>query len=85
MSSGDPVYYRIYLTRDNKLTVVCMQSFDEYDYETNKFLKDKSGERMLFKEEGEAVTYLNNNFKPEHIDPEYLSPNNEFFRKEVHR
>ena len=71
------VYYRIYFwPKIDKLTVVCMQDFDEDGYYQRKFLRDESDEKMRWDEEEAAIKYLNDNFKAEHIDPEYLSPNN---------
>lgn len=32
------LYYRIYLNRDNKYVPVCMQDFDERDYDQSRFL-----------------------------------------------
>lgn len=75
------VYYKLYLTRERLVTVVCMQDFDEYDYNPVKFFRDPDGEATVFDTEEEAVIYLNEHFQPEVIDPEYLSPNNLEFMK----
>lgn len=75
-----PVYYRIFLSKEQLLRVVCMQEFDEYDYDQKRFLRDEDGYPMKFKEELEAIDYLNENFRPDRIDPEFLSPNNPNFR-----
>lgn len=78
----DPVYYRImYWGKIEKLTIVTMQSFDEYDYDQNKFLRDKDNDAMRWNDEQEAIRFLNENFKPEYIDPEYITPNNKEFWK----
>lgn len=69
--SSDP-YYRLYISQMNKVTVVCMQDFDEDDYILHKFIKDKNGDRYRFDTEEEAIATLNQVVKPECIDPEYL-------------
>lgn len=38
---SDPIYYRIILGRDNKITLACLQSFDEYDYDQDAFLDEE--------------------------------------------
>ena len=82
MSDDNRVYYKLYLTRDQKVTVVCMQWFDEHNYKPLKFFKDPEGWPTDFDTEEEAVAYLNEHFRPEVIDPDYLSPNNlEFMRQ----
>jgi len=76
------VYYKLYLNRDQKVTVVCMQDFDECDYNPVKFFRNPDGGTTIFETEEEAVIYLNEHFRPEVIDPDYLSPNNlEFMRR----
>lgn len=35
------VYYRIYRAEDNKIVFPCMQSFDECDYEQDRFLSEE--------------------------------------------
>lgn len=70
----DDVYYRLYQYErlDWKLTVVCMQYFDEGDYHEDRFMTDEDGERLRFDSEEDAIKWLNENVKPEMIDPEYL-------------
>jgi hypothetical protein len=71
---NNEVYYRIYYWDEiGKLTVVCMQWFDEYDYHEDRFMTDDDGERLKFSSEEDAVRWLNENVKPEMIDPKYLS------------
>lgn len=66
------VYYRIYRTdRNNLMTVVCMQNFDEYDYDSEQFVKNSDGEPYLFYNEEDAATKLRDWYIPEQIDPEY--------------
>ena len=36
----DPVYYRLYVDRNDTPVVVCMQSFDECDYDQKRFITD---------------------------------------------
>lgn len=68
------VYYKIYMSErlDWKLTIVCMQHFDEDDYYKERFFTDEKGWVLIFETEKEAQTWLNENVKPEKIDPEYL-------------
>jgi hypothetical protein len=68
------VYYKIYKTPrlDDKLTIICMQWFDEYDYDQSRFFNDKDGNLLKFYSEEEAITWLNENIKVELIDPEYV-------------
>lgn len=73
-------YYRILLSSEQLLRVVRMD-WNEYEYYENKILRDERGEWMRFGTELEAINYLNENFRPERIDPEFLSPNNPNFRR----
>lgn len=55
----DPVYYRImYWDKIERLTVVTMQSFDEYDYNQNKFLRDENNDIMRWNDEAEAIRFF---------------------------
>lgn len=67
------VYYKIYQSHrlNGLLTVVCMQWFDEYDYDQEKFFTDEDGYVLQFDTEKEAEEWLNENIKPEMIDPEH--------------
>lgn len=62
------VYYKI--TRGNTKTfkVVCMQWFDELDYDETKFINDEWGYHRKFYSESEAIKWLNENVKEEYID-----------------
>jgi hypothetical protein len=77
------VYYRImFWDKIERLTVVTMQWFDEHDYNENKFLRDEDNNVMRWNNEVEAIQFLNENFKPEYIDIDYVTPNNKEFIKE---
>lgn len=68
------VYYRLIRSHRNDewLTVVCMQWFDENDYDQSKFLRAKgTDEVLMFSTEEKAIKFLNDNIKPENVDPEY--------------
>ena len=67
----DGIYYRLYNCREGYVTVVCMQSFDEYDYKQEKFAR-KNGKILCFDSEEKAISYLNDNYDKEDIDPEYF-------------
>ncbi len=67
------MYYRIFQSyTDGKLTVICMQWFDEHDYDKDRFMTDENGDRLMFDTESEAVEWLNQNVKPNYIDQDYL-------------
>jgi len=66
----ESVYWKIFLGRDNLLTIVCMQWFDEYDYDQSRFYT-KDGEIPKWTSEEDAKKYLNDNFRKEMIDPEF--------------
>lgn len=77
----DPVYWKILMIGDRKIGIACMQSFDEYDYDQRRFLLGEDGVAVKFSSEEAAILYLNENYKPEFIEDEYVTPNNqEFFR-----
>ena len=67
------VYYKIYQASNlnGLLTVVCMQWFDEFDYDREKFFTDDDGDILEFDSEIEAEKWLNANIKPEMIDPDH--------------
>lgn len=67
--NDDDVYYKIYLTRENLLTVVEMQWFDENDYNKDRFYSE-NGEIPQWNNKEEASKYLNDTFKRELIDPD---------------
>lgn len=66
------VYYKIILNSDNLVTIACLQDFDEYDYNQDRFFKDEDGACVAFYSEENAKKYLNEKFKQEVIAPEYL-------------
>jgi hypothetical protein len=50
---GDDIYYRIYLSHENKPVVVCMQWLDEHHYDAARFL-----DHRLFEIESDAQRVL---------------------------
>lgn len=68
--SVEDVYYKILLTNYNKLAVVCLQDFDECDYNSDKFIKDDNDSHRTFYTKHDAREWLNENIKREHIDDE---------------
>lgn len=66
---GNEVYYKLY-NYNGYLTIVCLQWFDEFDYNEDAFYEE-DGKVLVFETEKEAVNYLNENFERENIDPEY--------------
>lgn len=80
------VYYKLYKSErlNNKLTVVCLQYFDEIDYIEDRFLTDKNGNPYKFESEKKAINWLIENIKESMIDPVYLSkaiPKNSLYFK----
>lgn len=70
---GSDIYYKIYASPrfSGLLTIVCMQWFDEYDYDEDRFFTDEDGHVLEFSAEEEAINWLNENIRVEMIDPEY--------------
>jgi len=66
------VYYKIYYNiREDYVTVVTMQWFDEDDYNNAHFFKDEDGVILKFDNEDTAIQWLNDNVKEDKINPEY--------------
>lgn len=68
----EAAYYRIYRrAKDDLFTVVCMQWFDENDYQQSRFVCDTESKPISFATEREAQVKLNDWFVLSEIDPEY--------------
>lgn len=78
MSDSDPVYYKLYLSnRTMKFAVVCMQEFDEPDYDATRWLRvtdngalsmDQEDRRELrFENKSEAAEFLRAHVRAEYI------------------
>lgn len=67
---GDPwpVYHRVMMYQ-GLLSVVCLQGFDEADYDPNKFLRGNDGQAFYWLGEDEARQWLGHTFKTEAIHP----------------
>lgn len=65
MEERNAIYYRLYYREsENKIVVVCMQWFDEYDYDQSKFISDKKFESEEVAQR--IATIINiNGFSPE--------------------
>lgn len=74
------VYYRIYyVDREDYVTVVCMENFDENDYHQHHFYSSIiTGEKYKFDNESDAIYFLNENFLKKYIDPQYWRGDNVF-------
>ena len=69
---SNEVYYKIYyLDREDHVTVVCMQWFDEGDYHERHFFKDEEGDVLKFDNETDAIQWILDNVADDKIDPEY--------------
>lgn len=64
------IYYKLYNCKNGYVTIACLQWFDELDYNEKKFVR-KNEEVLSFITEEKAISYLNENFNKEDIDPEY--------------
>lgn len=74
--AGEDDYYEIYLNNSNKLTVVSHRIFHNLWRENPHRLTNHK-----FSTEEATIEYLNINYKPEYISPDFLTPyNKEFFR-----
>jgi len=51
------VYYRIYLTPKNEVSIECMQWFDENDYTADRFMSERT-----FETEADAIKYLSKQY-----------------------
>lgn len=66
-----PVYHRVMLLRSGQLGVVCLQDFDECDYDRSRFVHDdESGEPYYWISEQDAREWLAASFQRDAIDPE---------------
>ena len=68
------MYYRVYLNHENLICVCCMQWFDEYDYERDRFVRDAGGSPLQFDDELSAKTFVNRTYKLEVIHPTDVLP-----------
>lgn len=66
------LYYRLYISDNDMVRVVCMQWFDEMDYDQAFFLKSKDNEPLYFSSEEKAIQFMNDNLKPERIHEDFL-------------
>lgn len=69
---GSDIYYRLYLGhRNDKISVICLQWFDEADYHEERFVKDSNGRAHTFYDEELAITKMVEWFEKDEVDPEY--------------
>jgi hypothetical protein len=70
---GDPVYYRLYYNSLSKyITVIEMQSFDEYGYKDSQFVRNSRGDKHKFNSKDAAIDALNSWYSKEDIDPKFV-------------
>lgn len=81
------LYYRLYLCKDDKIYVLEMQDFDEYDYDHRRYLRHKGTDEILcFNTEKEAKEFAWNNLKHEHLSDElksdcsFIGKNDSFYK-----
>ena len=76
------VYYKIYyVEREDYVTVVCIQWFDECDYHERHFFKDEQGNVLKFNYEDEAIQWILDNVVDDKIDPQYIDYGQEDFNQ----
>ena len=79
----DDCYYKLIRNLHTKLvTVACLQSFDEFDYDQSRFIRNSQNEIHIFADEELAIKKLIEWFKPEEIDEEYRPASKENVRDE---
>ncbi len=66
------VYYKLYRMTNEKITVCCLQWFDEYNYLSRRFIKNDYDIDYTFFDKEDAIVFLNDNFDKFIIDDEYL-------------
>lgn len=66
------VYYKIKRMNNGLVTIVCLQCFDEDDYDQNTFIKNTNGQTHIFDTKERAVKKMVKWFKPNEIDERYL-------------
>lgn len=52
--TDDDVYYKIYLCDDDLFRPVCLQWFDEFDYDNSKFVKNNLDDDIVLYNESDA-------------------------------
>lgn len=69
MSCYDEVYYRLYLSpHDEKICVITMQDHDEYDYDHDRYLREKGTDLVcMFYDEHDAIKYAQEKLKHEFL------------------
>lgn len=71
VKNPDSPYYKLLRNRNNLWCVACLQWFDEYDYDQNRFLVNKkTHEQYKFENEDDAKIWLNNRFPKAEIEEE---------------
>ena len=72
------VYYKLFRRKKNNLvTIVCLQWFDEYDYDQESFIKNSDNEIHVFETEEMAIKKLKSWFDDSEIDYEYRHANSQ--------
>jgi len=69
---SNDVHYKILKSKSTGLmTIVCLQWFDEFDYDQDRFVRNSQGVIHQFDSEDKAKQKLNEWYLQEEIDPEY--------------
>lgn len=68
--SDNEIYYKLFHSKNGYLTIICLQWFDEFDYDKSRFYKENDAD-LVFNSEEKAIEYLNSNFEKVDIDPKY--------------
>ena len=70
------VYYKLLRKREGFVTVICLQDFDELDYNHNHIIKNSDGKEHTFDTEDLAIKFLNDKFEIKEIDPDFFDQYN---------
>ena len=65
------VYYRMLLRNDGLICIVTMQDFDEFDYDEDRFVRDKDGVRYYWDDEEDAEKQLVEWYEKEEVGSKY--------------
>jgi hypothetical protein len=74
--SDEEIFYEIYLNGDRKLAILPMSEKTRWEIMGDNWRQFRRG---YWQTERAALEFLNCHYKPEYIDPEYLTPYNREF------
>ena len=72
------VFWMLYCKYGNVITVINVQDFDLPDYDEDKFVRNKNKMCHAFSTEDAAITFLNEKYEQDEIDPEFWRGGSKF-------